>query len=264
MYHKKYYFLSGLPRSGNTVISSILNQNKDIGVSGNSLISQTLYNLEEWKKNDLGIINFPDHKSYDSMMESIISSYYSKWKQKYIIDRSAWGTPDNLNLLKRYCPNEIKIICLIRNNLDIFKSFVDWSNRNPNNFIDKNNKTVQEIFDFLYNPYGQIVQSILSVNHLNHIDPSNEIHLIINYNDFVNNPQSEINRIYNFLKIPPYIHKLVDLSEFKVNGIKYDDTIHGKNLHKIRIKNISRRKYEIEVSDQIKNQCSEFDKLINL
>ena len=28
----KYYFLSGLPRAGNTIISCILNQNKDIEI----------------------------------------------------------------------------------------------------------------------------------------------------------------------------------------------------------------------------------------
>ena len=75
----KYYFLSGLPRAGNTIISCILNQNKDIGVSANSLLSEVLYHLNEMKKNDVAFNNFRDEKSYHSMLAGIIPSYYSGW-----------------------------------------------------------------------------------------------------------------------------------------------------------------------------------------
>ena len=69
----KYYFLSGIPRAGNTILSSILNQNKDIGVSANSLVAETLYKLDEWKKSDVAFNNFPDEKLcpyYDSMIDN--------------------------------------------------------------------------------------------------------------------------------------------------------------------------------------------------
>ena len=39
MFEKKYYFLAGLPRAGNTVLSSILNQNSRVQVSANSFDS---------------------------------------------------------------------------------------------------------------------------------------------------------------------------------------------------------------------------------
>ena len=82
----KYYFLSGIPRAGNTILSSILNQNNDIGVSANSIITEILYKLEEWKKSDVAFNNFPDEKSYECMMASVLPSYYSKWDCKYIIE----------------------------------------------------------------------------------------------------------------------------------------------------------------------------------
>ena len=40
MFEKKYYFLAGLPRAGNTVLSSILNQNSREQVSANSFVSR--------------------------------------------------------------------------------------------------------------------------------------------------------------------------------------------------------------------------------
>ncbi len=261
---KKYYFLSGMPRAGNTILSCILNQNKKIGVSGNSLVSEILFKLDSWKDTDVAYKNFPDEKSYDSVMESIISSYYSKWNVDYVIDRSAWGTPANFSLLQKYCPNEIKIVCLVRNTLDIFKSWVDWSDKNPNNFINRNtnNGTVEQKFEFIFNPHGQLVQQILSINTLNKIDPQNNIHILIDYDDFVNNPQKEVERIYDFLNIPHYSHNYKKIKQLNINGVEYSDNFLGNNLHKIDTKGIRKRKYKVNVSDEIYHRCLEFDLLI--
>jgi hypothetical protein len=46
---KKYFFISGFPRAGNTLLSSILNQNKDILVSGQSIVPEIFYRIEEIK-----------------------------------------------------------------------------------------------------------------------------------------------------------------------------------------------------------------------
>ena len=49
---KKVFFLVGLPRAGNTLLSSILNQNSDIAVTANSITADILYNLfKNFKRN---------------------------------------------------------------------------------------------------------------------------------------------------------------------------------------------------------------------
>jgi len=261
---KKYYFLSGMPRAGNTILSCLLNQNKRIGVSGNSLVSETLFKLDMWRENDTAYKNFPDKESYDSMMAGVIPSYYSKWDVDYILDRSAWGTPVNFSLLQRYCPNEIKIICLVRNTLDVFKSWIDWSNRNPDNFINRetNNGTLEKKFDFIFNPHGQVVQQILSTNTLNKIDPDNNLHIVIDYDEFILNPQNEVARIYNFLGIPEYNHNYKKIKQLSVNGVMYTDNFLGKDLHKIDTKGIRKRKYRVSVPDNLLNRCLELDSMM--
>ena len=106
---KKYYFLAGLPRSGNTLLSSILNQNPDIKVSSNSFLNIHLYNTYHLKYSEQ-YYNFPDSKSLDNLVSSSFDSYYQDWNAKYIIDRGPWGTPFNLQLLQEYLKNEIKIL----------------------------------------------------------------------------------------------------------------------------------------------------------
>ena len=257
----KYYFLSGLPRAGNTIISCILNQNKDIGVSANSLVSSVLYNLEEMKKTDRAFNNFRDEKSYHSMMSSIIPSYYATWKCKYIIDRSSWGTSINLQLLKNHCPNDIKIICLVRDVAEVFGSWIDWAQRTPNNYIDRdtNNGSLKEKFEYLFHPQGQLVRTLSSVNNLKIVDPDKKIHILVDYNEFINNPVEQLDRIYKFLDIPYYMHNLKHIDQFKSNGVKYDDNQLGKDMHKIRSDGISKRKYDVKVPQVLIDRCREFN-----
>lgn len=262
---KKIYFLSSIPRSGNTLLSSILNQNPRIGVTANSILAELLYKMDQWKLNDVGFNNFPDYYSYESLMENVLSSYYSKWGQDYIIDRASWGTPDNFKLIQRYCPNEIKVICLTRDISEVFCSLVDWCSKNPKNYINlgTNNGSIEEKFNFLMHPNGQIMRSILSIYNLNKIDPKNDNHILIDYNNFVTDPKKELDKIYKFLNIPKFEHKLNNFSQFSINGVKYDDHVVGENLHKIRTKNISKRKYNSLIPDSIIEKCKSLNSYLN-
>ena len=257
----KYYFLSGIPRAGNTILSSILNQNNDIGVSANSIITEILYKLEEWKRSDVAFNNFPDEKSYECMMASVLPSYYSKWDCKYIIDRSAWGTPYNISLLKKFCPNNIKIVCLVRDIEDVFRSWIDWCNKNPDNYINTatNNGSIEEKFDYLINPHSQTVQSILSVNTLMQGDPNGEYHIIIDYDDMIRDPKNEVDRIYQFLDIPSYNHNFSEIGQFNINGVKYDDSYVGRDLHTIRSSGISKRSYHVDVPQYLIDKCKDLN-----
>ena len=59
---KKIFYLAGLPRAGNTLLSSILNQNPKVKVSANSILPTITWNLFCLKENKV-FKNFPDHKS---------------------------------------------------------------------------------------------------------------------------------------------------------------------------------------------------------
>ena len=40
---KQFYFLTGLPRAGNTLLGSLVNQNKNVAVTAHSIIIDMLY-----------------------------------------------------------------------------------------------------------------------------------------------------------------------------------------------------------------------------
>ena len=66
---KKYFFLCSLPRAGNTVLGSIVNSNKNIKMSPNSICPDIINNLKCKLKNSDIFENFPNHKSLDNVIK---------------------------------------------------------------------------------------------------------------------------------------------------------------------------------------------------
>ena len=240
---KQYYFLVGLPRSGNTLLSSILNQNPKVSVTANSIVPDILWNLDCERENSLTFKNFPDHQSYDDLMSSIFDGYYKNWNSNIIIDRSNWGSPNNLKLLEKYCPNKPKFILLVRDVLEVLASFIKWSKDNKPNFIDNetNNAPVEIQCDFLMRSDLQIVQEYTAIHNLY----KNDNALLITYQQLVDHPKETIDKVYGFLGIDQYKHKFSNLTQLKINSVSYEDKVVGNNLHYVKSK-ISKTDYTIK------------------
>jgi hypothetical protein len=240
---KQYYFLVGLPRSGNTLLSSILNQNPKVSVTANSIVPDILWNLHCERENSLTFKNFPDHRSYDDLMSSIFDGYYKNWNSNIIIDRSNWGVPNNLKLLEKYCPNKPKFILLVRDVLEVLASFIKWSRENKPNFIqnETNNAPVEIQCDFLMRSDLQIVQEYTAIHNLY----KNPNALLITYNELIDSSEETMNKIYKFLQIEPHQHKFNNLTQLVANGVSYDDTVVGNNLHYVKSK-ISKTDYTVK------------------
>ena len=134
--NKKYFFITGLPRTGNTLLSSLLNQNPDITATGDSVVPEIFYRVEEIKKINI-YQNFPDEKSLDNINKNVFKNYYKYAKTKYIIDRGPWGTEYNFQMLNKYLDNDIKIIVLVRDIPEILMSFINLANDNINFYLNE-------------------------------------------------------------------------------------------------------------------------------
>jgi len=231
---KQYYFLVGLPRSGNTLLSSILNQNPKISVTANSIVPDILWNLHCERENSLTFKNFPDHRSYDDLMSNVFESYYKNWNSNIIIDRSNWGSPNNLKLLEKYCPNKPKFILLVRDILEVLASFIKWSKENKPNFIDNetNNAPVELKCDFLMRSDLQIVQEYTAIHNLY----KNDNALLITYQQLIDHPEETIDKIYDFLGVDQCDHKFKNIGQLLVNNVSYDDRVVGNKLHYVKPK----------------------------
>ena len=241
--NKQVFFLAGFPRSGNTILTSILNQNPDICCTPNSITLEIYKDLFLLKQTDV-FTNYPDHKSLDNVLNSVFDSYYKDWNYKYIIDRGPAGTDGNLKLVKKYLNSNIKIIFLVRPILEVLASWIAWANKTPNNYLKKSGTPVQACHK-LMNPDGHIVKELNCMQNL--LKPENKHHVhFINYDEIVNKPKETIDSIYKFLGIPKFKHRFKNFEQIKVNGLKYDDTIFGKGMHTIKTRGLTKTKRNIK------------------
>jgi hypothetical protein len=242
---KKYYYLVSFPRSGNTVISSIINQNPNVAITANSVVPTMMWEVHKKITGSVSFNNFNDKESYSNVMSSIIPNYYKDWKEEYIIDRSVWGSPNNYYLLQKFSPNKPKYILLVRDLPEVLASFIKWSNENKPNFLDyeTSNSSVEKKCEFLMSPEFQIVQSYSAVYNIFSKKENNFI--LIDYKDFVKNPKSTIEKIYSFLGIKSFQHSFENLDQFSANNISYSDDVLGKNLHTIRTNKIEKQEYSV-------------------
>jgi len=241
---KDIFFLHGLPRAGNTVFGSIMNQNKDVAVTANSLCCDIIGEIYSLQKTDI-FKNFPDHSSLQNVTKNVLNNYYKNWDKKYIIDRGPWGCPENLKFLK-LIKQDIKIIVLVRDVIEVLGSFLAWSEKEPSSFVNQYEaKTREEKCHMLMNKKGLIIKELIGIKHLLDYQPK-EMYHIVDFNNLVKNTEQTIDNLYNFLGIPKYKHDFNNIGQFKVNNMNYDDTIMGKGLHTLKEGAISNYKEDYD------------------
>ena len=87
-----------MPRSGNTLFSTVMSQNPKIAATANSVTLEIMKDLFLLKETDV-FQNFPDHKSLDNVLDSVYDTYYKDWPQEIIIDRGPVMTEGNFALM---------------------------------------------------------------------------------------------------------------------------------------------------------------------
>jgi len=233
MLDKQVFFLVAMPRSGNTLFGSLMNQNPNLAVTPNSITLEIMKDLFLLKQTDV-FLNYPDEKSLDNVMDKVFELYYKDWNYKYIIDRGPVSTPGNLMLMKKHFPQPIKCVVLLRDVLDVLASYMKWYYNNPNSFVNRYGcKNDDEKLGMLMNKDGAIAKDLEAIKVL--MQPENShMACFVKYDDLINDPESQINKIYKFLGIPYFKHNFTNLSQFNVNGKTYDDKIVGDKMHTIR------------------------------
>ena len=229
--NKQLFFLVAQPRSGNTLFTSIMNQNPEIACTPNSITLEIMKDLFLLKQTDV-FQNYPDHNSLDNVLNVVYDTYYKDWPQPIIIDRGPVMTPGNFALMQKHFKRPFKCIILLRDVMDVLASYIKWYTENPDAFVNKYNlKNDEEKLSMVMNKDGAVAKDLEAIkNAFNYPD----ICHFVKYDDLVAQPEQEIRKVYQFMGLPYFNHRFENLQQVEVNGMKYDDTIVGKNMHNIR------------------------------
>ena len=195
----KFFFLIALPRSGNTLFASIMNQNPEIVCTGNSITLEIMKELFLLKTTDT-FQNFTDHKSLDNVLDNVYDLYYKDWPQKIIIDPVMLsGNPGNFELMQKHFKKPFKCIVLLRDLMDVLASYIQWYTDNPDSFVNKLGSNDEEKLFKLMHKEGAVAKELNAIK--NAFNYPNMCHFV-KYDDIVADPEKEFRKIYDFLEEP--------------------------------------------------------------
>ena len=210
-----------------------MNQNPDVVVTPNSLTLEIMKELFLLKKIDT-FQNFPDEQSLDNVMDEVYNLYYKHWNYNVIIDRGPVCTPGNLKVMQKHFKQPLRCVVILRNVLDVLASYIKWFETEPTAFPNKF-KTLDEKLSQIMHKNGAVAKELMSIQYLLQHP---EMAVFIKYDDLVQNPERELRKVYQFLNLSYFPHKFIDLNQITVNGLQYNDSIVGENMHTIRTKKI--------------------------
>lgn len=228
---KTFHFLCSSPRSGSTLLSSIINKSKQIQVSANSIVPFIIADLSDLKLKET-FKNFPYHFGIDNIAYNVFDLYYAKVNVPNILDQSTWGTPFNLDFLKQKFKTR-KFIVLLRPVLECLASFVK---------VEKPIDVVERC-ESLMDKHGPIGKHLWSVENL--IKEKEEC-LFIEYKDLVNRPHEIVENIFQFLNLKKEKLDINNITQFTFDGVNYNDDVLGSPLHTIKTNVIEKSNYKIE------------------
>jgi len=231
---KTYYFISGLPRSGSTLVSAILKQNPEFYADIASPVSgicDSIINSFTASENSQ---NIDEEKRKDSL-KGFIDGYYNSIDKQVIFDSNRSWT-SKTSLLKTLFPYT-KIICCVRDIPWILDSFERISNHNAlytNTFIDEEAQpSVETRCMAMMDPTkaGHVYKPLKWLEEGLACNP--EIIHLVEYDDLCKSPEQEIRKIYSFLDREYYPH---DYNNVEYSNEPFDLSFGMRDLHTVRKK----------------------------
>lgn len=255
---KTFHFMIGLPRSGSTVLCSILNQNPYVYVTPTSPLLGLLNHNQEtfWKLEE--VIANPLFIQLENMSKGMINGAWEHRPEEIIIDKHrGWGK--NMNATTKIFKKEIKVVATVRDLPSIMASWLTLIHKYPYDFDRKliqrgyENTDENRMGEMWFNMTKDCMESLVMA----YRTASNRL-LLVDYDDFINDPKKEIDRVVNFLELPYHEYDLENIKQepsddFKAWGLP--------DLHKIRgsISKTSKHPKEI-LGDELYNRFVDLEK----
>ena len=229
---KEFLFISGLPRSGSTLLSAILRQNPefyaDISSPVQNLVMSAINVITGSENNHL-----IDENRRKQILRSLFNSYYENVTPPTVFDTSR-GWTARTSLLKELYP-QTKIICCVRDLPWILDSFERISAKNSlyNAKLtdDETGQTVTTRCDALMDvkKEGQVVKPYYFLEEGLLLNP--DMIMLVEYESLCKKPESVMREIYEFISKPYYNH---DFKNVEYENEVYDNSLNMKSLHTVR------------------------------
>jgi sulfotransferase len=242
--------LSGLPRSGSSLLSAILRQNPDIDAGGRSGLLPLLWDINAAFSMDAEPFLQANGKTNlrSKTLNNLVSEYHDSNKL-FSVDKSAfWTHPNNRSLITDYVKPQGKTIVLMRNVRDIMVSWVKVYEDVISSFPPEEWIMQQETFIEL--PILSIAASIEA--------GFGDDFCFVDYDDLISDTEEQLEKVYEAWGLPKFKH---DLSFIDGSSVE-DDNFYGVSLHSVRSV-IERKRYDIALTADAEDYCERLQNVMS-
>ena len=223
------FFLSSLPRSGSTLLASLLNQRPDTFVSNTSNLQDVMgAAVSSWESNPATTASGAKHDEIISVLRGIADGRYANRREKNIFDKSrGWPEPQIIKTMTEV-QSTVKIVATVRPIADCMASLVRIAKpENVDNFC-KNSQLATHFFHSY---------SMLKAGY----EAYPECFLFVDYDELILNTTNELHRVCHFIDAPVFQH---DLENVPPSG-ELDEVWGVDGLHDVRPV-IKRQEYSVQ------------------
>jgi sulfotransferase len=239
---KKLHFISGLPRSGTTLLSTILNQNPRFSASISGPAARMVRAIVTEAQAQTGYRTQCPEAKRRKLIRTLLHTYYEDSNEVAFDTNRGWTlmTP----LLRDVFP-ESKMICCVRDVPWILDSFEQLLRKNP--YSVSSLFSSEEAAD-VYSRANALLRADRTIGFaLNGLKQAafggeQEMILFVNYDDLCRSPQAVLQDIYSFLNEPYFQH---DFNDLEASYDEFDQDLNLKGMHTVR------KKLEAQVRDPI-------------
>lgn len=231
---KTLHFIAGLPRSGSTMMCSILKQNPQIHAEAvtslSSLVASVHANWNSYETNK----EYENEPAKRGVLNGMLQGYYSHVDKPVVFDKDRqWIS--QIGFLENLLQRPVKMMIMVRNPAEILASFERLRKESPM-FFSLPDQTLRETSTiasrayFYAGPNGPLglshasIKDAITMGYLDRL-------LFVDYGRYCSSPKSQTKRIYDFFELPSFEHNFSRLEQTE----HYNDVPVGlANLHKIK------------------------------
>lgn len=236
--NKKYYFISGLPRSGSTLLCNILNQNPRFHATSTSgVVTLLLMIRDNWESITDFRATETDMEKF-RVMKAVLPSFYNDKKAEVIFDKSR-GWPSQYEMIESLIGGTAKTLVCVRDIRDVLSSFEKiWRKESASRLIPQQKQfreqfqTIQGRCDVWMMPGQPVGQAYNSIKDALARGFGDRMHFVF-FEKLTRDPETVMRDIYAFLEEPYFDHNFDHIEQ----TTKEDDRAHGfTDLHTIKEK----------------------------
>jgi sulfotransferase len=222
-------FITGLPRSGSTLLSAVLRQNPSLHADVESPLVDVVVAATKAMSAAEGAVFISDDQR-QMVLKGIIQSYYSHLSHKECVFDSNRRWSSLTFMLARLCP-EARLICCVRNPAWILDSLERNVRRNaliaPRIFGHEMGTVYSRAEEV---STRQLLRPSLQALRQAWFSEEAESLVAVRYESFVQRPQEVIDRLYAVLGLQPWPH---DFKQVTFERPDFDAILGSPGLHTV-------------------------------